>query len=564
MIAGTYPAAEPSATALSRMVATAPAPPTTPETCEPGARPLRESVVSGATETKDAAAGATEAAPAPPATEKKKSSLREFVADNAIVSVALLIGKLRGIVTLPLIVGTIGTAGYGTWSQILAYVTFLAVIISWNLHLPLIRFIAADRASAPRIYTTILLTEMGLTVLAGALLLPFSSTTSSLLLGDTALGKHLALGLVLVFFNNIRLVNLNIYRAYDRFLARSVVELSAQTIELGITIVVLLVTRDLFSALVGMTAWAAVVAALSTWHAGRLAGFGKPSLRIARSALSYAVPLLPALLAFWVIDRSDRFFVGRYLGAKEVGIYSASYALGSLVLHAQTPFQMTLFPKVAQLWDTDRALAKRYIELSNKFFLTLAIPFTTACLVVAPSLLRKLGNDEIASQAAALTVLIATGVTLWGVTIMQSQILHGARSTGVQGTASIVAALVNVALNIALLPRVGVVGAAIATLGAYGLQCLVLARAARKHLAISYFPAYLAKCALASAVMLAPMVPLASRGTAGLLGAIVAGGATYLVALVLLRAFDAQERALAGRVWEKLRGKLARPGVATR
>ncbi len=528
------------------MVATAPAHPTTPETCEPGARPLRDSVVSDA--------------PSP----AKKSSLREFVADNAIVSVALLIGKLRGIVTLPLIVGTIGTAGYGTWSQILAYVTFLAVIISWNLHLPLIRFIAADRASAPRIYTTILLTEMGLTVLAGALLLPFSTTTSSLLLGDAALGKHLALGLVLVFFNNIRLVNLNIYRAYDRFLARSVVELSAQTIELGITIVVLVVTRDLFSALVGMAAWAAVVAALSTWHAGRLAGFGKPSLQIARDAMRYAVPLLPALLAFWVIDRSDRFFVGSYLGAKAVGIYSASYALGSLVLHAQTPFQMTLFPKVAQLWDTDRASAKRYIELSNKFFLTLAIPFTTACLVVAPNLLRKLGNDEIASQAAVLTVLIATGVTLWGVTIMQSQILHGARSTGVQGAASIFAALVNVALNIALLPRVGVVGAAIATLGAYGVQCFVLARAARKHMAISYFPAYLAKCALASAVMLAPMVPLVSRGTAGLLGAIVAGGATYLVMLVLLRAFDTQERALAGRVWEKVRGKLARPDVATR
>lgn len=486
----------------------------------------------------------------------KKRGAREFIADNAIVSFALLLAKLRGIVTLPLLVGTIGTAGYGVWSQILAYVTFLAVIVSWNLHLPLIRFIAADRSSAPRVYTTILLSEIGLTIIGAAFLLPFSATTSALFLGDSRLGRHLALGLVLVLFNNIRLVNLNVYRAYDRFLARSVLELCAQTVELGITIVVLLLTHDLFFALVGMTVWAAIVALFSTWHAGRLAGLGKPSVEIARSALRYAVPLLPSLLSFWVLDRSDRFFIGKLVSSTAVGIYSASYALGSLVLHAQTPFQMTLFPKVAQLWDTDRATAKRYIELSNKFFLTLAIPFTAASAVVAPGILVRLGNEEIAREAAVLTVLIAAGVTLWGVTIMQTQILHGARATGVQGIASIFAALLNVVLNVVLLPRIGVLGAAIATFGAYGAQCLVLARAARKHLVISYFPAYLAKCALASGLMAALMVPLVRRGTAGLLGAIALGAVVYFAALLGLRAFDAEERAFAKRAWNKARSKL--------
>ncbi|MEZ4294062.1 MAG: oligosaccharide flippase family protein [Polyangiaceae bacterium] len=471
----------------------------------------------GAQAAEGAGAEGAESAGADGAEEKpaKKRGVREFVADNAIVSLALVIGKLRGIVTLPLIVGAIGTAGYGIWAQILAFVTFLSVVVSWNLHLPLIRFIAADRAQAPRVYTTILTLEMLLTGAAAVLLLPFSRETSDALLGDAGLGKHLAMGLVLVFFNNVRLMNLNVYRAYDRFLARSAVELSAQTIELGIIIAVFAVTKDLFAALAAMAAWAAVVAVLSTWHAGRLTGFGKPSLAIARSAMGYAVPLLPSLLSFWILDRSDRFFIGKYLGATEVGIYSACYALGGLVLHAQTPFQMTLFPKVAQLWDSDRGTAKKYIELSNKFFLTLAIPFTAACAVVAPSLLGKLGNAEIAGKSAALTVLIAAGVMLWGVTIMHTQVLHGARSTGVQGITSLFAAVLNVGLNVVLLPRIGTVGAAIATLAAYGMQCAVLARAARAHMAIAYFPGYLAKCGVASGVMLVPMYFLVGRGTAG-------------------------------------------------
>lgn len=478
--------------------------------------------------------------------------MREFVADNLIVAVAMLIGKLRGLVTLPLVVGTIGTAGYGRWSQLLAFVNFLAVIISWSLHLPLIRFIAADRKAAPRIYSTVLLLEMGLTAACGLLLLPFSNVASGALLGDAGMGKHLAVCLALVFFNNVRMINMNVYRAYDRFLARAVVELAASAIDLGLIMVALIFTRDLLMALIAMTAWAAVAAVFTTWHAGRLTGIGRPAKDIAKRALAYSAPLLPAALSLWMMDRSDRFFVGHYLGATEVGIYSASYALGSLVIQAQVPFQMTLFPKVAALWDSDRAGAKRYIELSNKFFLTLAIPFTAAGAVIGPALLDRIGNAEIAAKSAVLMVLVAAGVTLYGVSIMQVQVLHGARRTGVQGMVSIVTAILNVGLNVVLLPRVGTVGAAIATLVSYAVTCVALASVARRYLAISYFPLYLVKCGVASAVMLAPMWALARRGTAGLVGALAAGVVTYFVALVALRAFDAEEIGLAKKAWAKI------------
>lgn len=495
-------------------------------------------------------AAGDEGAAAPP----KKRGLREYVADNIIVLLAMLFNKLRGIVTLPLIVGTIGTAGYGLWSQIIAYVTFLAVVLSWNLHLPLIRFIAADRPAAPRVYSTILALEMGLCAAGGLLLMPLSGVASSALLGDPGLHKHLAIGLVMVFFTNIRLINLNVYRAYDRFLARSVVELAASSVELAVIIAVLVLTRDLFHALLGMTVWAACVAVFTTWHAGRLTGLGRPSKDVARRALEYAVPLLPALLSFWVMDRSNRFFLGHFLGQKAVGVFSASYAIGSMSIYAQMPFQMTLFPKVAALWDTDRPTAKRYIELSNKFFLTLSIPFTVACAVMAPPLLVKLGNEEIAAQSAAITVLVAIGFLLYGVSIMQVQVLHGARRTGVQGGIAVVAAIVNVVLNLALIPLLGTVGSAIATAVSYGVTCVLLAIAAKQHLAISYYPAYLAKCALASLVMLAPMALLAPRGTSGLVLAMVTGAVTYFGALVLLRSFDAEEVAFAKRAWSKLRG----------
>jgi O-antigen/teichoic acid export membrane protein len=283
---------------------------------------------------------------------------------------------------------------------------------------------------------------------------------------------------------------------------------------------------------------------------------GRPSAEIARRALAYGAPLLPTLLSFWVLDRSNRFFIGHLLGQSAVGIFSASYALGSLVIHAQMPFQMTLFPKVASLWDTDRGTAKRYIELSTRFYLTLAIPFTAACAVVAPPLLSRLGNEEIAAESAVLTVLVAAGFTLYGVSVMQVQVLHGARRTGVQGAISVLAALINVALNAALIPLLGVVGSAVATMVSYLAVCVMLASVAKRYLSISYNPVYLAKCVLAAALMLAPMAALAPRGVAGLAAAIGIGAATYFAALFALRAFDQEEIAFAKRAAVRLRAAL--------
>ncbi len=502
---------------------------------------------------------AVEVAAEDPKPAPKKRGLREFVADNAIVALAMLIAKLRGIVTLPLIVGALGTAGYGTWSQILAFVTLLHAVVSFNLHLPLVRFIAADRKEAPRIYSTVMLLTIGITGTSALLLLPFSRGASGFLLGDRSLSRHLAVGLVLVFTNAVRQINLNVYRAYDRFFVRSVMELVTSAVELAAIIVVLVKTHDIFTALVTMAAWGLVVALVSTWHASRFSGIGRPSKAIATRALAYATPLLPAALSMWMLDRADRFFVGHYLGAKEVGIYSACYALGGLVIQAQMPFQMTLFPKVAQLWDTDRRAARRYVELSNKFFLSLAIPFTIACGVMAPRILVKLGNEEISAKSAVLTVLVSAGVALYGVSVMQLQILHGARRTMTQGVVHVGAALLNVGLNVVLLPRVGTVGAAIATLVSYGATVIAFGRLTHQYLPISYFPGYLAKSVLASMVMLAPMIALSPHGTFGIVGAVAAGLLVYFGALVLFRAFSPEEIAVVKSGLRKLRGKAAPP-----
>ena len=121
-----------------------------------------------------------------------RGGVREFLVDNAVVGGAQLLMKLRGVLTLPLIVKTLGTASYGIWSQVLAFVAFGAVIVGWNLHLPLVRSIAAEREGRARAYSTIAGATIALALLAAAVAAPFTGLLGRLLLGQPDLDAYLS------------------------------------------------------------------------------------------------------------------------------------------------------------------------------------------------------------------------------------------------------------------------------------------------------------------------------------------------------------------------------------
>lgn len=485
-------------------------------------------------------------APAAPGVEKR------FVLDNLIVAAALILQKMRAFVTLPLIVATVGTEGFGLWSQIFASITFLSFATCLNLHLPLVRFVAADRASAAKVYSTLISVEIALTSVIALALVGFAGPASELLFGDRSLTQHLLVGLVFVLLTNVRMMNVNLYRAFGRFFLRTFVELAASIVELAAIALALIFGGDLLTTLVAMTAASGLIAIATTLHASRLAGIARPEKEIARKALGYALPAVPQLLSLWALDRADRFFVGAYWGAKEVGIYSASYALGGLVLHLQAPFQMTLLPKVSELWDTDRTSARRYIELCMRFFLTLGIPFTIGAVAFAPPLLVRLGNEEIAARSAWLTAIVALGVLFYGVSILQMQVLHGAKRTGILGVIGVGSAGLNIALNFALVPRWGSLGAAIATAVGYGAGMIACDVAARKILPLRYGRLFLTKCLLAALLMCFPLFWLRPYGTGAFVGSLALGLVVYFGVLTLLGAWSAEERAFIGKLRRKI------------
>lgn len=470
---------------------------------------------------------------ASPATEPEgRGSSRAFAIDTAVVAVTQLIVRLRGLVLLPLMVKTLGTAAYGAWAQVGAFAMFLSALVCLNMHLPLVREIAADHARAATVYVSLFLATCAISILSACVLAAIPGPIATLLLGDASAARFISLGLLLMIANNLRLLNVNLYRATGRLVVRSGVELSTAIGEIVGIVIVLETGGRLEDVLVFMVAWNGAVAIVQSAHCFAITGWGAPRSDIVRAALAYALPLIPASFANFALDRVDRFVVGYYEGAHGVGIYAANYALGGLVMMAQAPFQMTLLPKVAELWDRDRARAARYIEVSLMVFLTLAIPSVAGAGMIAEPALRLLGNDEMADSAGWTTFLIAAGVLCWGWALIQAQAFYGARRTGTWGAITLSATILNLVMNIALVPWLGVQGAALATLLAYGAILALAMGFGRPLLAIRLDGRHLVTCALAAGVMSAFVRGLAPGSGAEL--ALVVGGAIVIYGALVI------------------------------
>jgi O-antigen/teichoic acid export membrane protein len=466
---------------------------------------------------------------------------REFALDTAVVAAAQFLLKFRGLIAIPLIVKVLGTAQYGVWVQTLALVDIAGSLVGLNLYHPLVRFLAGKSHEGRSIYSTLWIATAATSLVGGMLMYLLAPRLSQLILGSPEYLWHIRAGALLMLCYNLRLLNLNAYRAIGRLKQRSIVELCSTFGQLAGITVLLWRGHGLLDVLIFMGIWETVFVLVLSSNISRIVGWGRFKPEILTQALKYALPLLPAGLSIFLLDRGDRLVLGSYLGPKVVGIYSANYALASLLMLFQTPLQMTLFPKVSALWDSDRAGAVRYISVSNKLFLSFAIPFVVGMPILAGGLLSRIGNPEIGAAGGQLTFLVAAGVMLWGISVMQSQIFYGARRTIVVGVVTVGGAVLNLLLNLALVPRWGINAAAFSTLTCYLLTCVGLYLLSRPIAHLTFYWTHLLKCVAASLLMAAIIRAMDTLFPNAVVIPVILAGLVYFVALWLLRALAPTE-----------------------
>ena len=268
---------------------------------------------------------------------------------------------------------------------------------------------------------------------------------------------------------------------------------------------------------------------------------------------AFAAPITVGYALEYVMSSSDRFLIQYFLGPSAVGVYAAAYTLSERAI--SVVFQgvaLVGYPLLMGIMSREGGAAARVQARANvELLLVLAVPAWAGFVVGAPQVAAVLTGPAFADSAAVLMPWIGSAVFLS--CIRQHYIDHAfhlARRTDVYFYIAGIPAFANIALNLILLPRMGVAGAVAATVASYALALLISIVLSMRIFPMPFPLVPALKVAAASGIMAAVLKLAQFPSTALGLGQLVATGvAIYgLLALGLdLGGARATARKLAGR-----------------
>jgi O-antigen/teichoic acid export membrane protein len=217
--------------------------------------------------------------------------------------------------------------------------------------------------------------------------------------------------------------------------------------------------------LIGSTAVAivaiAIVARLGAWEI---------DINVLRPALRLGLPLLPHAVSGWALRLADRWLIIGLIGLPaleartQVGVYSLGYQLGFIVSIVLQSFNSAWSPYFYRSGSTEQGpqLHGAMTTLVVGGLLALAVGVST----LAPEIVAVVARPDY-DQAAEVVPVIAFAYAIQGLYVMFVAATFLMKRTERLAPITFAAAILNVALNVALLPVFGIMGAAWATLGAY-------------------------------------------------------------------------------------------------
>jgi O-antigen/teichoic acid export membrane protein len=194
--------------------------------------------------------------------------------------------------------------------------------------------------------------------------------------------------------------------------------------------------------------------------------------KLLRSMNRFGLPLVPSALFLWVTNFSDRLFLVKLADTQEVGLYSVGVRIASALVLLLTAFRLA-WPAFAYSIDDDTAARKTYAYVLT--YLTFVTTWVaTGLALLSPWIVQWIAAPAFESSSRVVGPLAFSTVAFGGYMVVAIGVGRS-RRTQFNWVVTGVAALVNVGLNLLLIPPYGMMGAAIATIAAYTTMFLGMA-----------------------------------------------------------------------------------------
>ena len=188
-----------------------------------------------------------------------------------------------------------------------------------------------------------------------------------------------------------------------------------------------------------------------------------------RFATSTSVPLMFNTLAQTVLSQFDRVMIQRIIGSSEAGLYSFAYNISAIIQQLGDSC-MTVF--ITWFHSSIEARETKKIQQASTEFAEAILLVNILGMAVAPELVFVLAPRSYSASIYAVGPVIAAGYCAFLRGFPVELELHMGKAKAVS-TLAVVAAVLNVILNLIFIPQYGYIAASYTTLASYVLVVLL-------------------------------------------------------------------------------------------
>ena len=362
-------------------------------------------------------------------------------------------------------------ADYGTADLITQTANLLIPLLSLGITDAVFRFVMDEAEDAAGVFTAGLFVVLA----GGALAVVLASVAGAAVDGAWLIA-------VFIIASNFHTLAAQFVRAKGDMTCFAVQGLINTALVIGLNILFLAVFR------LGVTGYILSTVAADVLTTGHLVlraklwkSLKKPEKGTLSRMLRYCVPLIPTATFWWITSVSDRYIITAWLGNSANGIYAVAAKLPTILTVLSSVFmEAWLFSAVTERQEGAAAHLQFYASVWRTFVAGMVLS-ASGVIAFSRLLVRLLAEEEYFDAWQFVSVLCLAMVFAAFSTFLSSVYVVSKKSTLSFWTA-LLGAGSNAILNLILIPRIGVMGAALATLASYILVFFVRAVSIRRLL----------------------------------------------------------------------------------
>ncbi|MDQ6804107.1 MAG: flippase [Actinomycetota bacterium] len=458
-----------------------------------------------------------------------------MVGDILVQIVGRLANLVPGVVVTLLLAHELGQQGFGEWSTIFAVIQIATIFTDFGLEQVAVRRAAADPSRESDWIGALVSLRLAIAapimlVTAGVLVL--IAETSDMRIAGAVMSLVLIASAPTGFRATFQLRLRN---------SLSMVVLTVNSV-LWTAGVVLIAARDggLVPFAIAFVFAAAVSSAVNAVLALRISKVNlRTSVALWRELARVALPLGIAGVMITAYVRLDQILLFVIAGARDAGLYGAAYRILDQSQFIPLAVVTTLFPIISAAWPRDAERVRMLSQTILDYLSLLSFPVLGFSIVAAKPFMEALFGHGFAAAAPALPLLMAAFVCISLAHLGGSMLLVLGFERRLL-TYSIVALVINVVLNVILIPPFGFVAAAAVTFITELVVLLVSLRTVFTTIELRPGLARIGRVVLAATGM-SVLVGAGRSGGVPLWGLVAIAAVSYTACVLILRVVSVQE-----------------------